>query len=333
MPRTLPTSITQHTVLPVIAAPMFLVSGPELVLAACRAGIIGSFPTANARTPAILDQWMQQIKDALAEMPESPTQPVAPWAANLVVHRTNARLAEDLALVLRHQPPIVITALGSPAHVVGAIHDYGGLVLADVNSVAYARKAAATGVDGLILVSAGAGGHTGMLAGFAFVEAVREFWDGPLVLAGAIATGRAIRAAQVLGADLVYLGTRFIATHESLAQPEFRQMLVEATAEDIILTNAFTGIPANMLRPSIRRMGLDPDRLKPKRSIDFTDPQASTKAWKDIWSAGQAVGSTRAVQSLAEVVTELRHDYAAALRAERQDDPWTRLALDDGPTP
>jgi nitronate monooxygenase len=193
--------------------------------------------------------------------------------------------------------------------VVAAIHDYGGLVFADVNSIAYATKAARAGVDGLILVCAGAGGHTGMLSPFAFVAAVRDFWDGPIVLAGGIANGRAIRAARALGADLVYMGTRLIATHESLASVEYRAMLVAATAEDVIATAAFTGVHANMLKPSIRRAGLDPERLKPRETIDFGDPQGTARPWKDIWSAGQAVGAIKRVQSVAELVGELRAEY------------------------
>lgn len=297
-------ALTRNLALPVIAAPMFLVSGPELVIAACRAGIIGSFPAPNARTVEALDAWMERMTRALAE-----DAGAAPWAVNLVVHRSYPRLLEELELVRRYRPPLVITALGSPAAVVAAIHDYGGLVFADVNSIAYATKAARAGVDGLILVCAGAGGHTGMLSPFAFVAAVRDFWDGPIVLAGGIANGRAIRAARALGADLVYMGTRLIATHESLASVEYRAMLVAATAEDVIATAAFTGVHANMLKPSIRRAGLDPERLKPRETIDFGDPQGTARPWKDIWSAGQAVGAIKRVQSVAELVGELRAEY------------------------
>jgi nitronate monooxygenase len=323
MPRTLPPQIISQTVLPVIAAPMFLVSGPDLVLAACQAGIIGSFPAPNARTAEILDEWMGRITSALAAArAATPRRPIAPWAANIIAHRTYQRLQEDLDLVVKYQAPIVITALGSPAPVVEAVHGYGGLVFADVNSVAYAAKAARVGVDGLVLVCAGAGGHTGTITGFAAVDAVREFWDGLIVLGGGISNGRAVRAAQVLGADLVYMGTRFIATHESLASDEYRQMLVESTVEDLICTSAFTGVNANMLKPSIRRAGLDPDNLKPKDRVDFGDPQGNTKPWKDIWSAGQGLGAIKQVQSVASLVTDLRREYAQTILEEQRDNPW-----------
>lgn len=254
MPRSLPASLTSQMTLPVIAAPMFLVSGPELVLAACKAGIIGSFPMPNARTIDVLDAWLQRITaDLVAAREAEPTRRIAPWAANMVVHRSYKRLQAELELVVKYQAPLVITALGGPAPMVEAIHSYGGLVYADVNSVAFAQKAAHAGVDGLILVSSGAGGHTGSISGFAFIEAVRAFWDGPLVLAGSIANGRSIRAAEVLGADLVYMGTRFIATRESMVNDEYRHMLIEATVADILPTNAITGVTANMLKPSLRR--------------------------------------------------------------------------------
>jgi nitronate monooxygenase len=324
MSSRLPPFITEQTTLPVIAAPMFLVSGPGLVLAACRAGVIGSFPAPNARTSEILDDWMGQISAGVASARAAePGRRIAPWAANIVVHRTYSRMQADLDLVVKHRAPIVITALGSPAAVVEAVHSYGGLVLADVNSLIYAAKAAKAGVDGLILVCAGAGGHTGMLTGFAFIDAVRAFWDGIVVLAGGVASGRAIRAAQTLGADLAYIGTRFIATHESLASDDYRQMLVESTAEDLICTNAFTGVYANMLRPSIRRAGLDPDSLKPKDQIDFGDPQSKTKPWKDIWAAGQGLGAIRQIQPVAELVAELRREYIQAVAEERRGDTWT----------
>lgn len=327
MQTRLPDSIREHTALPVIAAPMFLVSGPDLVLATCRAGVIGSFPAPNARTLETLDGWMARISTGLAEAKAAnPHQRVAPWAANIVVHRSYLRLRDELDLVVKYRAPLVITALGSPAPVVEAVHSYGGLVLADVNSVGFAAKAARTGVDGLILVSAGAGGHTGMVSSFAFVDAVRSFWDGILVVAGGISNGRGIRAAQVLGADLAYMGTRFIATTESQASDDYRQMLVDSSLEDIVMTNAFTGVNANMLKPSIRRKGLDPDNLKPKDKIDFDDPQGAMKAWKDIWSAGQGVNSIKRITPVAELIAELRREYAQALAEERQPNPWSDLS-------
>jgi len=321
--KPLPSFITENTVLPIIAAPMFLVSGPEMVLATCKAGVIGSFPAPNARTLEVLDEWLNQITSELALARETePTKKIAPWAANIVVHRTYNRLRDELDLIVKYRAPIVITALGGPAPIVEAVHSYGGIVLADVNSVAFAAKAAKTGVDGLVLVSAGAGGHAGTMTGFAFVEAVRTFWDGWIVLAGGISTGRGVRAAQALGADLTYMGTRFIATQESLASQDYRQMLVEASTDDIILTNAFTGVPANMLKPSIRRQGLDPDNLKPKNQIDFDDPQSGMRAWKDVWSAGQGVGVIREVLPVGELVAQLRREYTEVLRQEINN-PWS----------
>lgn len=320
MSHRLPSFITEHTVLPAIAAPMFLVSGTELVIAACRAGVIGAFPAPNTRTIEILDQWMTQISHDLAvAQSDAPERKIAPWAANLVVHRSNPRLQADLDLVVKHRAPIVITALGSPAPVVEAVHSYGGIVLADVNSVAFAAKAAKTGVDGLVLVASGAGGHTGHTTPFAFVDAVRQFWDGIIVLGGGISTGRSIRAAQVLGADLAYLGTRFIATSESMASPDYKHMLIDATPDDLILTDAFTGVKANFIRQSIVKAGLDPENLQPKGSINFDYAQADIKAWRDIWSAGQGIGTINTIESVADVVAHLQAEYHATLAEEN---PW-----------
>jgi nitronate monooxygenase len=291
--------------LPAIAAPMFLISGPELVLAACRAGIIGAFPTPNARTEQILDEWLERINRAHRAAD-------APWAANLIMHSSYARRDADLALVIRHRAPIVITALGSPREVVAEVHDYGGLVFADVNNLEFAAKAADAGVDGLVLVSAGAGGHTGELSGFAFVDAVRTFWDGYIVLAGAISTGRGIRAAEVLGADLAYLGTRFIATEESLASAEYRQMVVTSDANDIVRSAAITGVPANWLKPSLVRAGYDPAALVGREKVDFGLPQEGGKPWKNVWSAGQGVGAVREILPVARLVDKLAREYEAA---------------------
>lgn len=315
MPDRLPLDDTRDRLgrlaLPAFAAPMFLVSGPEMVIAACRAGVVGSFPAPNARTIDILDEWLAIVTAAL----DGDTA-AAPWALNLVVHRTNARLPEDLELVAKYRPPIVITALGGPAAVVDAVHAYGGLVFADVNSVPYARKAAAVGVDGLVLVCAGAGGHTGGLCNFAFVEEVRRFWDGYIALGGGISTGAAIRATEVMGADFAYIGTHFIAVEESLAEPEYRDMLVSATAEDLMVTKAFTGANASMLVPSIRNQGLDPiDLIDRKAKFNFTGQTGmEVKPWKGIWSAGQGVGAIDAVRPIAEAVEKLRREYDAASR-------------------
>lgn len=310
----LPAQIAERLRLPAIAAPMFLISGVDMVLAACRAGIIGSFPANNARTLDDLDSWMSQISGTLT--PDNP-----PWAINLMVHRSYGRWEEELQLVLKHRPPIVITALGSPSAVVEAIHGYGGLVYADVNSLSFAHKAAATGVDGLILVAAGAGGHTGQIAGFAFAPAVREWFDGTIVLGGGIGSGRAIRAAQMLGADLGYLGTRLIACAESLAVPGYKQMLIEATAEDIVTSAALTGIPANWLRDSLTAAGYDAEGLKAKAQIDLGRPEEAAKRWRDVWAAGQGAGEVRAIEPLAAIVDELAADYAAAGQADWAREP------------
>jgi nitronate monooxygenase len=339
----LPPFITDTTVLPLIAAPMFLVSGTDLVTAACNAGVIGSFPAPNARTIEELDGWLSTITNNLppptplsdSEREEqrrggSKSRPqggkVAPYAVNIICHRTYPRRPAELELLQKYQVPIVITALGSPREVVEEVHAYGGIVLADVNSVKFARKAAEVGVDGLVLVAAGAGGHTGQMTGFAFVDAVRKFWDGIIVLAGGISTGRGIRAAQALGADLVYMGTRFIATDESLAVQEYRQMIVDSTADDLILTDAVTGVPANFLVPSFVRRGIDPHTLrKPELGVDFKTPYEESKAWKHLWSAGQGVGAIGEIQPVGQVVATLQQEYAAAIQREREGDAWTRL--------
>ncbi len=297
--------------LPVVAAPMFLVSGPDMVIAACRNGIIGSFPAPNARTIDVLEEWMDRITREINAPGPSGTTNV--WAQNLVVHKTYERLQAELDLVAKYKPPIVVTALGSPRDVVETVHGYGGLVIADVNSVKFARKAAAVGVDGLALVSAGAGGHTGSMAGFAFVPAVREFFDGVIILAGSIGNGRAIRAAEVLGADLVYVGTTFIAAEESLASDDYKNMLIDSQFTDLILSNSFTGGYAYYLRPSIEKAGLDPDHLPPKERMNLAGSQNKIKAWKDVWSAGQGLGTIHAVEPVSAIVARLRDEYESAL--------------------
>lgn len=300
--------------LPLICAPMFLVSGPDLVIATCRGGVIGSFPAPNARPLDVLDAWMARVAGELeAARRADPQARIAPWSINLVVHSSYDRLPAELELVQRHRPPIVITALGSPARVVDAVHAYGGLVLADVGSVAMARKAAQTGVDGLILVSSGAGGHTGTVSPFVFVEAVRQFFEGIVVLAGGLCTGAAIRAAEVAGADLADIGTLFIAARESLASDDYRQMVVDAGVDDLVLSKAFTGANAYYLRRSIERNGLDPDNLSGKTAMDWSRSDSQLKAWKDIWSAGQSVAAVRRVESAAEIIARLRNEYLQAV--------------------
>ena len=298
-----PAHIAERLRLPAIAAPMFLVSGVDMVLAACKAGIIGSFPANNARSLDELDAWLGTIAATLpADAP--------PWAMNIMVHRSYARWEEELELVLKHRPPIVITALGSPSAVVDAIHGYGGLVYADVNSLTFAHKAAATGVDGLILVAAGAGGHTGPISGFAFAPAVREWFEGTIVLGGGIGSGQAIRAAQMLGADLAYLGTRLIACEESLAVPGYKQMLVEASAEDIVTSAALTGMPANWLKASLLAAGYDAEGLKTKTEINLGRPEDAAKRWRDVWSAGHGAGQVKAIEPLSAIVDRLATEYA-----------------------
>lgn len=329
----LPSVLTRNMALPVFVAPMFLVSGPELVVAACRAGLGCAFPAPNARTLDDLRDWMQRIStevgaasleaSSMGGAADGAEARVAPWALNMVVHRTYPRLAAELELVQEFKPPVVITALGSPRAIIDAVHAYGGLVFADVVTVRFARKAIDAGVDGLVLVGAGAGGHAGSLASFAFVAEVRQFWDGPIALAGAISDGKAVRAAEVMGADIAYMGTRFISARESLAADAYRDMLVASGAEDIVLTDAFTGVPANFLIPSLVAAGHDPRNLKPKGGIDFGgDPQDDRKAWKHLWAAGQGVGATTAIQSVAEIAEDLGREYAEAVAAGRRENIW-----------
>lgn len=295
--------------LPVVVAPMFLVSGPDMVVAAARAGVLGSFPAPNARTIDVFEEWVATITDRLQGFRRGgPAGATHHWAMNLVVHRTYERLDQELAVLEKYRPPVVITALGSPQHVVDAVHGWGGLVIADVNSVEYARKAAALGVDGLALVAAGAGGHTGQMAGFAFVPAVREFFDGIVILAGAIGDGRAVRAAEILGAELSYMGTRFIACEESIAAAAYKQMVVESVFPDLVLTDFFTGARAYYMRQSIEAAGLDPDNLEAGTGMNLSEK----KAWKDVWSAGQGVGTIHRVEPLADIVAGIAQEYEAA---------------------
>ena len=296
-----------------MVAPMFLVSGPDLVTAACRSGVIGSFPAPNARSIDVFEEWLDKITGEIGNMKKNQVAGATDvWAQNLVVHSTYDRLDAELALLQKYQPPIVITALGSPKKTIEVVHDYGGLVIADVNSVELAHKAADAGADGLALVSAGAGGHTGQMAGFAFVPMVREFFDGVLIMAGAIGDGHAVRAAEILGAELSYMGTRFIATEESIAFDPFKQMVVDAVFSDLMLTNSFSGADAYYLRQSIVAAGLDPDNLAAKDGMDLTGSETKIKAWKDIWSAGQGVGTIHEIEALATIVDRLEQEYKDA---------------------
>jgi nitronate monooxygenase len=316
MKKAIPENWWNQLAVPAIAAPMFLVSGPDLVSACCKNGVIGSFPAPNARPIDVLDEWMGKLNADLEEAKmNEPDRKIAPWAMNMVVHSSYSRLEEELELLKKHKPQLVITSLGSPKRVVEIVHEYGGLVFSDVSDVKFARKAAETGVDGLILVASGAGGHAGELNSFAFVDSVRTFWNGIIVLAGSITTGKAILAAQAAGADLAYMGTRFIVAKESMANDEYRQMVVDATQEDLILTDAFSGVKANMLKPSIIRAGLDPEKLTKKESVNFDSMQRETKAnaWKDIWSAGQGVGAIQKIESAEEIIGQLEEEYKDAL--------------------
>lgn len=293
--------------LPVIGAPMFIVSGPELVIAQCKAGIVGSMPALNARPSAQLDEWLGRIRDELAAWDRAnPDKPAAPYAVNLIVHGTNARLDEDLDIVAKHKAPIVITSLGARDDVNGRVHAYGGFVFHDVTTTPFARKAIDKGADGLVLVAAGAGGHAGRVSPFALVEETRAWFDGPIALSGAIASGRGIRAAQAMGADLAYIGSAFIAATEADATRDYKDTIIEAVAGDIVYTDLFSGILGNYLRQTIERHGYDPANL-PKREegVHVTD---GVKAWRDIWAAGQGVGSVRAVESVEAMAARWRSE-------------------------
>ncbi|MCO1367049.1 NAD(P)H-dependent flavin oxidoreductase [Burkholderia multivorans] len=307
------------TRLPIMAAPMFLVSSPELVIASSRAGIVGTYAAPNARNVATLDEALGTIADGVVR------GGTAPWALNMIVHSSYDRFDAELELVRRYRPKIVTTALGSPRRVLEHVHGYGGFVMADVSTPAMARKAVDAGVDGLILVCSGAGGHTGTYHPFSFVDEVRRFWRGPLGLAGAVSTGAHTRAALQIGADFAVLGTRFIAAEESMAQPAYRDMLVESSMEDLVASKAVSGVLANWLRPTLDRAGLTAAQLGEEKKIDFSgDISTAPKAWKDVWSAGHGVGAVTAVEPLSAIVDRLADEYAACLSSER--DVIERLA-------
>ncbi|GLU32775.1 nitronate monooxygenase family protein [Trinickia caryophylli] len=307
-------AVLQNLSLPVVASPMFIVSYPELVLAQCKAGIVGSFPALNARPAEQLDEWLTQIDEALAaHKAANPGATVGPVAVNQIVHQSNARLEQDIRVCVEHKVPIFITSLRAPVReMIDAVHSYGGIVLHDVINLRHAQKALEAGVDGLILVAAGAGGHAGTLSPFALVGEVRRIFDGPIVLSGSIATGGAILAAQAMGADLAYIGTRFIATREAHAVDSYKRAIVNAAAADIVYTNLFTGVHGNYIRESIVNAGLDPDALpvSDKTKMNFASDKA--KAWKDIWGAGQGVGLMDDVPSVAELVARLKDEYDSA---------------------
>jgi len=302
--------------IPVIGSPMFIVSNPALVIAQCKAGIVGSFPALNARPAEKLDEWLHEIREALAEHDKAhPEAPAAPFAVNQIVHRSNDRLQHDLEMTVKHQAPIVITSLGAREDLNEAVHSYGGLVLHDVINQRFAHKAIEKGADGLILVAAGAGGHAGVQSPFAFVSETREWFDGPIALSGSIATGAGVAAAVAAGADFAYIGSAFIATEEANAVDDYKKGIVEGTADDIVYTNLFTGVHGNYLKPSIVAAGLDPDNLPESdpSTMNFGSGGGSdAKAWKDIWGSGQGIGAVKKVAPAAEYVAKLEEQYKAA---------------------
>jgi nitronate monooxygenase len=299
--------------LPVIGAPLFIISNPQLVIEQCKAGVIGAMPALNARPAAQLDDWLAEITETLAaHNARNPVQPAAPFAINQIVHKSNDRLEHDMALCVKHKVPIIISSLGARAEINDAAHSYGGVVLHDVISNAFARKAIEKGADGLIAVAAGAGGHAGVKSPFALVQEIREWFNGPLLLSGAIATGGAVLAAQAMGADAAYIGSAFIATHEAQASTAYKQMVVDSGSDDIVYSNLFTGVHGNYLKGSIRNAGLDPDALPEGdiRTMNFGGD--APKAWRDIWGAGQGIGAVKQVLPARELIARLADEYAQA---------------------
>lgn len=297
---------------PVIASPMFLASGPDLVVEVCRSGLIGTFPALNPRTTGGYDAWLAEICERLAKATDAPDRRPAPYGVNLIVHKSNPRLAADLDITVKHKVPLVITSLGAVREVVDAVHSYGGLVFHDAVGVRHARKAAEAGVDGIIAVCAGAGGHGGTLSPFALVPEIGSWFEGIIVLSGAMSTGRHVAAARMLGADMAYLGTRFLATRECMASEAHKQMVVEACADDIVYTAKISGVPANFLRRSIAAAGVDLDRIEQSGGLDIG---AEAKAWKTVWSAGQGVGSVREILPARELCRRLVAEYRTSWRS------------------
>ena len=312
----LPNILKGRLSIPVVGSPLFIISNPDLVIAQCKAGVVGSFPSLNARPLEVLEQWLQRITSELAEYDaQNPQRPSAPFAVNLIVHRSNDRLEQDMQLCIKYKVPIVITSLGAREDVNEAIHSYDGLVLHDVIHNTFAKKAIEKGADGLIAVAAGAGGHAGTLSPFALIHEIREWFDGPLLLSGAISNGNAILAALAAGADLAYVGSAFIATVEANADQAYKEMIVESTASDIVYSNLFTGVHGNYLKGSIVNSGLDPDALPesdPSTMSFGSGGSSKTKAWKDIWGAGQGVGAVKQVVPAAELISRLQDEYQAA---------------------
>ncbi len=312
----LPAFLKDKLRLPAVGAPLFIISHPALVIAQCRAGIVGAFPALNARPISQLDEWLHEITDALAAHDRAhPDEPAAPFAVNQIVHKSNARLEEDMALTVRWKAPIVITSLGAREDVNTAVHGYGGITLHDIITNRFARKAIEKGADGVIAVAAGAGGHAGLMSPFALVQDIREWFSGPLLLSGAIATGQAILAAEAMGADLAYIGSAFIATAEARATDANKQAIVEGDASHIVGSSLFTGVFGNYLRASVAAAGLDPDNLPSGdvKTMNFASGEGSkAKAWRDIWGSGQGIGAVKSVQPAAELVARLKREYAEA---------------------
>jgi nitronate monooxygenase len=311
----LPAILKDKLRLPVVGAPLFIVSHPALTLAQCKAGVIGAFPALNARPESQLDEWLAEITEGLAAHDaQNPDRPAAPFAVNQIVHRSNKRLEHDLMMCVKYKVPVVISSLGAVPEVNAAIHSYGGIVLHDVINNRHANSAIRKGADGLIAVAAGAGGHAGPLSPFALVQEIREWFDGPLLLSGAIATGGAILAAQAMGADMAYIGSPFIATTEARASDAYKQMIVDSAAADIVYSNYFTGIHGNYLKPSITAAGMDPDHLPEAdpTKMDFEAATTGAKAWKDIWGCGQGIGAIKEVAPVDNLVARLEREYIAA---------------------
>ena len=312
----LPPILRDRLRLPVVGSPLFIISGPDLVIAQCKAGIVGSFPALNARPAAQLEEWLDRITTELAEYDRAhPEAPSAPFAVNQIVHKSNDRLDHDVEMCVKYKVPIIITSLGARPELNDAVHSYGGITLHDVIDNRFAKKAIEKGADGLIAVASGAGGHAGRQSPFALIEEIREWFDGPLLLSGAIATGRSILAAQAMGADLAYIGSTFIATKEANAAEGYKQMIVDSGADDIVYSNLFTGVHGNYLKESVRRAGLDPDDLPEGdlKTMNFGSNKP-VKAWKDIWGCGQGIGAVKAIDSAGDVVARLRREYDEARR-------------------
>ncbi|WP_027666256.1 NAD(P)H-dependent flavin oxidoreductase [Rhizobium leguminosarum] len=311
----LPPMLRDKLRLPVIGSPLFIISHPALTLAQCKAGIVGAFPALNARPESQLDEWLAEITEELARHDAAhPERPAAPFAVNQIVHMSNKRLEHDLTLCVKYKVPIVISSLGAVPEVNAAVHSYGGIVLHDIINNRHAHSAIRKGADGLIAVAAGAGGHAGTLSPFALVQEIREWFDGPLLLAGAIATGGAILAAEAMGADMAYIGSPFIATEEARAADAYKQAIVEGAASDIVYSNYFTGVHGNYLKPSIVAAGMDPDNLPlaDVSKMDFEQAVGGAKAWKDIWGSGQGISAIKAVEPVAKLVDRLEAEYRAA---------------------